>query len=405
MNYLKSLILDQEIIKDKVELEAFFEKNKISDSVLIHKVILDKKTFTDEVQARDWLESHGFYDCKIEEYDKTFIFLNFDEFNFDTKTLAKIELREGVMLEVGELRPVSESPYHLSLGNEKNIKLSGTLPSVIEIAKVVDGVHPQFGKVEIDKKMLKGFIKNFDNKVAGIDISIDYDHETREAAGWLKSLFLSVDEKTLLGEIKWTPKGALALSDKEFRYFSPEYSLNFVHPHTGKSFGATLLGGALVNRPFLKMEAIVELKDKTINEVIMDTINLKDHEAKVAEKDKVIAELKLSENEAKKAIDGFKSENEELKKENVTLKEEKAKAETEEKHNKLFSEGKINKAQLTALNEGKELIEVLSLSEKLNTDAKGKDGENKDLISLSEKEQAVCKSLGLTNEEFIKYNK
>jgi phage I-like protein len=293
----------------------------------------------------------------------------------------------------------------LSLRNDDTIKLSGSLPHIIELAKVVNGTHVNYGKVEITTEMLQSFAHNFNEGVVGVDLMIDYDHEQRGAAGWVKSVFVSMDGSTLFGEVKWTPKGAQCLSDREFRYFSPEFTLNYVHPHTGVSHGPTMLGGGLVNRPFLKMDAIVTFKE-TINnskEVTMETIALNEHKAITSDLEKTISDFKLSEEKAKKLIEGQKDEITKLSTELKEIKEAKEKAELEAKHEKLFSEGKISKAQLTALNEGKDMYEVLALSEKLTTEPNGKDGENP-VIELSESDEKACKALGISKEDYVKYN-
>ena len=83
------------------------------------------------------------------------------------------------------------------------------------------------------------------------------------------------------------------------------------------------------------------------------------------------------------------------------LEEKSAKEAKARVHEKLFTESKINKAQLVALNEGKDLLEVLSLSEKLNVDPQGAGGTPPETVELSDKEKQVCESLGLTKEEFL----
>ena len=70
-------------------------------------------------------------------------------------------------------------------------------------------------------------------------------------------------------------------------------------------------------------------------------------------------------------------------------------------HEKLFTENKINAAQLEALNAGKGQLEVLALSEKMNTKASGTEEVNEgEEIKLNAAEQSVCEQLGLSAEEF-----
>lgn len=407
MSLLKDVLMKKKIFEAEKDINNFIEENGIAPDSVIYKITFNKKDYeldqVNDFMESNWLSGYG----DVEEENGVYSCTIFDEIAFKKDSYVDIELRKGVILVVGELKPMSaDNPVLFSEKLEKNYKFSDNHPYIIELAKVVKGFHVNYGEVEITKQDLISFKNNFENKVVGVDLSIDFDHETREAAGWLIDVFLNEDNTILYGAVRWTPKGALALSNREFRYFSPEFNRNYIHPHTGVEHGPTLLGGGLVNRPFLKMEAIVSLKHNQKGSSHVDTIKLSDHNAKVAELEKTISDLKLSENTANQTLNNLKDKFDSLKKENAQLKEEKAKKELEEKHNKLFSEGKINKAQLDALNEGKELIDVLSLGEKMNTKPKGNNGNPKvDISGLTDAEIKFCEANGWSAEEFIEANK
>jgi len=410
MGFLKHTLLEQEIIKDEIEIDEKLEAAGIEDeNSIIQALIFEKKVFKTKEGVLDWVRSHCFFvDESIEETDKTYIVRQIDPIEFDLDSMKVVEIRDGIFARVGAI-DISDCCEPICFGDKKDesIKFDETLPAIIEIAKVIEGHHARFGDVKITEEDLMSFKRNFDDKVTGVDLMIDYKHDADEAAGWFRSVYMSFDNQTLLGEIKWTPKGAQALSDKEFRYFSPEFHKNFQHPHTNEIHGPTLLGGALVNRPFLRMEAIVAMSDKNNNkdEVIsMETIKLSDHNAKMAEKENELTKVKLSEQTAINTIAGIKGENTKLSDENKELKDKLEKKEKEDKHNLLFSDGKISKAQLDALNSGKDLYEVLALSEKMTTKPKGKVVKDGDTVVLSEEETEECVKLGLTTEEYAKYN-
>jgi hypothetical protein len=401
LDILKRTLLDTKISEGIADIDTFITDNGISDESLIQSFSFSKEFFPDKALAVDWVRSHGFLFDIIDESETSYRFTQIQE--SDLSELSDIDLTTGISVSFGQLKP-SENPFALD-GREQSIKFSGSLPQVIELAKVVSGTHVNYGPVEITKEMLRSFADNFDGNAVGVDIMIDFDHKQAEAAGWVKEVFLSFDEQTLLGVIRWTEKGAQALSSRTFRYISPEFTLNYTHPHTGVSHGPTLLGGGLVNRPFLKMDAIVTFKENTNNskEVKMETIALNEHKAITSDLEKTISDFKLSEEKAKKLIEGQKEEITKLSTELKEIKEAKEKAEIEAKHEKLFSEGKISKAQLVALNEGKDMYEVLALSEKLNTEPNGKDGDNP-VIELSETDEKACKALGISKEDYVKYN-
>lgn len=407
MGYIHNVLMDKKYYESIDEVEQLLQDNDVSKGSVIQHLIFDKDIFPNEEDARLWAREHGFVVEEVVEKASAWHITQLDSSEFIEETFRTIKITTGIKAVVGILKQDAAEgglqDVYLSLRNNGTIKMSGNLPHIIELAKVVNGYHVNYGAVEITRDMLKSFVRNFDDRSVGVDLMIDYDHEQRGAAGWVKSVFLSIDETTLFGEVKWTPKGAQCLSDREFRYFSPEFTLNYVHPHTGVSHGPTLLGGGLVNRPFLKMDAIVTFKEKTKNEVKMETIAMSEHNAIKSGLEKTISDYKLSEEKAKKLIEGQKEEIKTLSEKVNTLEQEKKDAEVKAKNEKLFNEGKISKAQLVALNEGKDLYEVLELSEGMNINPKGKDGSNH-VVELSEADEKACSALGISKEDYVKYN-
>lgn len=137
----------------------------------------------------------------------------------------------------------------------------GSAPARIQLFKVGKFYHPQYGEFDITPKILEEMKKNFDEKVRGIDLALDYQHENeKEAAAWFKELI--VDQSGMWAEIEWTPQGKQDVADKVYRYVSPEFQLSYQDNETLKEYGAVLLGAGLTNRPFIKrMEPVVELAE------------------------------------------------------------------------------------------------------------------------------------------------
>jgi phage I-like protein len=410
MDYLQNILMEKKYYESMDEVDQLLQDNDVDKNSIIQSLVLSKEVYPNEEDARLFAREHGFVVEEVEETTEAFIIPQLDRSEFVEESMRSIQIRTGITAIVGVLKrdAVENGPseVYLSLRNEEGIKLNGNLPHIIELAKVVNGTHVNYGKVEITKEMLQSFARNFNEGVVGVDLMIDYDHEQRGAAGWVKSVFLDRDGNTLLGEVKWTPKGAQCLSDREFRYFSPEFSLNYTHPHTGVQHGPTLLGGGLVNRPFLKMDAIVSFKErnkKQNSEVKMETIAMSEHKAITSDLEKQISDYKLSELNVKKVVDGQKEEITKLSEKVKELEAEKKQAEEKAKNEKLFNEGKINAAQLEALNEGKDFYEVLNLSETMNNEPQGATG-NQDNVVLSEADEKAMKAMGLSKEDYVKYN-
>jgi phage I-like protein len=113
--------------------------------------------------------------------------------------------------------------------------------------------HPGYGKIVFTEARVKNFVRNFNARVRGVDLDIDYDHKrfTEKAAGWIRELAdRGIDG--LWGLVEWTPAAKQSLSDGEYRYFSPEFSDSWVNPKTNQKYTDVLFGGAITNRPHLK---------------------------------------------------------------------------------------------------------------------------------------------------------
>ncbi len=409
MNFLKDFIREEKILEIDTDIEKFLEENNISDRAIIHKVILGKERFQTEEEAREYLKSKYFWDYNIEENDNEFIAVAISEKQI-SPTETKVTLGRDVVGFIGELIEVpccQEISFNdkgeVNLSSEfKTIDLHEGLPHIIEIARVAEGEHPIHGRLVITQEHLESMESNFKSKVTGVDLSINEDHKKNEAFGWFKDVFLSFDKQTLYAQVMWNTKGITALSEKEYRYFSPEFRFSYKHPHSGEKFGATLVGGALTNYPFLKMDAIVELNNKSqgAEKVTTETtIELSVHNEKIVELNNKVSEVQGK-------LDAEEAKNVELSDKVKELEDKITKSDKEKVHDKLFAEGKINKAQLVALNEGKDMLEVLSLNEKMNTKAKGSDETPEDdEIVLSAKEKEIAEQLGLTDKEYVEYNK
>jgi len=124
-------------------------------------------------------------------------------------------------------------------------------PTWVQALPVGTWHHPVHGEIAITPERVKQFADNVNGGVRGQDLNIDYDHQTGEAAGWVKAaenrgtdgLWLSVD---------WTPTARQQLAEKKYRYFSPEFQDEWEHPVSKAKLTDVLFGGALTNRPFLK---------------------------------------------------------------------------------------------------------------------------------------------------------
>lgn len=408
MAFLKDRIKEQKFLEMEVDFNKFVEDNGITDDTIIYEMIFDREVFKEEKEVREYLKDKGYYDPAISENSDEFTAVLLSPSQVDPQTNIEIVLRRGVTVKAADLIPLmvmDEIAFNdkgeINLSSKfGELKLNEGMPYIIEVARVAEGEHPAYGKLKITQEHLESMESNFTSRVTGVDLAINEDHKKNEAFGWFKDVFLSQDKQVLYAQVTWNTKGYQALSEKEYRYFSPEFRFNYVHPHSGSEHGPTLLGGALTNYPFLKMEAITELNNKNIQgeNLVEKTIELSVHNEKVVE-------LSAKVNEVQLKLDTAESKNVELNNKIEKLEKDIADDKKKAVHEKLFNENKITKAQLVALNEGKGMLEVLSLNEKMNVEAAGSETKEEKSFSLSASDKAICTSLGLTDKEYVEFNK
>ncbi|MCX8016391.1 MAG: phage protease [Rhodocyclaceae bacterium] len=120
----------------------------------------------------------------------------------------------------------------------------------------------------------------------GIDLPIDYDHQTLEAdakagpvpaAGWIKEL--QARDGALWGRVEWTPRAADLIRQKEYRFLSPV----FRHDKQGRVLA--LEGAGLTHYPNLDLTPVAHQKgdpDMTDLSPIAEALGVEAADADVA---------------------------------------------------------------------------------------------------------------------------
>lgn len=130
--------------------------------------------------------------------------------------------------------------------------------SRIQLFKTGKFRHPLYGRSVITRDTFDAFVRNFTMVNQG-EIPVDFDHapeyrgDTR-ACGWIRALHPEGDE--LWATVEWNWSGAYAIREREYRYVSPTFTLNFVSDDETKR-GPVIVGTALTNRAFLENMAPV----------------------------------------------------------------------------------------------------------------------------------------------------
>lgn len=291
-------------------------------------------------------------------------------------------------------------PVRVVLGEEG--KGFEEVPQRVQLMRTCSFYHERYGSVNITRSMFSEMKENFEQKVRGIELMIDYAHDSeREAAGWIKGLEIvdnvELSESQLWAIVEWTPVGRRTLADKEFAYLSADFDPDYKDAENlSKRFGTVLLGAGLTNRPVIKkMNPAIQLSEysQTSNKETVMTDEQKLMEAKLAQVNKLMEDMGVA------SIEDLMAAIAEMKSKNVDMMEEKQLSERKIRLSELFSKGKITKAQhdeaikvkgdvfegfvkLAELNEGIKTQEVGDTGNK-NPGANEVDPEDK-LIELSE---------------------
>ena len=193
--------------------------------------------------------------------------------------------------------------------------------------------------LEVDAKTANLLQISFDQITAGDkeQVFIDFNHDDGEASAWVTGFYWAgADPETggVRAKVEWTNAGEEALQGRNFRKFSPTFTLN----SKGEIEGTTLNAGGLVNRPAFK----------DINPIVASDGEYQNPDSKMAEiiEEKKKEEVIGQEDDSKKKEEVSAQERlAEVKKENETLKAKiKALEDDKEKEQEVAAQAAVDKA-------------------------------------------------------------
>ena len=167
-------------------------------------------------------------------------------------------------------------------------------------------------------------------------VFIDFNHDDSEASGWITGFYWAGADPEAGGvraKVEWTKAGEEALQGRNFRKFSPTFTLN----SKGEIEGTTLNAGGLVNRPAFK----------DITPIVASDGEYQKTDSNMAEiKEEKIKEEVLNQDDSKKKEEVSAQEKlAEVKKENETLKAKiKALEDDKEKEQEVAAQAAVDKA-------------------------------------------------------------
>jgi len=192
--------------------------------------------------------------------------------------------------------------------------------------------------LEVDAQTANLLQKSFDKITAGDkeQVFIDFNHDDGEASGWVTGFYWAgadPDTGGVRAKVEWTNAGEEALQGRNFRKFSPTFTLN----SKGEIEGTTLNAGGLVNRPAFKDITPIVASDGEYQKTDSNMAEI------IEEKKK---EEVVSQDDSKKKEEVTAQEQlAEVKKENETLKAKiKALEGDKEKEQEVAAQSAVDKA-------------------------------------------------------------
>lgn len=151
------------------------------------------------------------------------------------------------------------------------------VPSVVHLIPIGQWEHDAYGPIIINNADIREYAQNFNAGVRkGVFITAGHEgFQELPAVGWIMSV--EARDTGLWGTVEWTPEGIKLLSDKAFKFFSPEMCRDYEDPETHQFYRNVMTGGALTKSPYFKeLESIVfsekgakinsnNFNDKTMN--------------------------------------------------------------------------------------------------------------------------------------------
>lgn len=399
---------------EKANLSELAEKT-------IQTIIVKKTPGLTLEKAIEKLKDAGGTYYKVDEKPDSFYFRQKDPNLFEKNSYTSFEIpKRGVIIVSAKLK--DEKMSELEFSRSAPLKLSEKSENdIIQVLRCGKFYHDG-REIVIEESDLQSMVKNFSEKVRGIDLMIDFSHNSEgEAAGWIKELKLSDDKNELFATVDWTPAGQKALKDKAFRYISADFSFAYKDNETKKDFGPTLFGAGLTNRPVVKSMKPVVLSESNNfkSEVEMDEKMGHDKNYALEEEKKMqeeepksledmVAELKAQLELKDEELLKLKAEHDALRRENEervrAMEEEKALSEKNKKFDAKLSEGLVVEAQRQAFIDD-DMEKFISLQAEIKLSESGSTQEPK-IEKIEDVEDHVIKlSEELASKENISMDK
>jgi hypothetical protein len=128
--------------------------------------------------------------------------------------------------------------------------------------------HPIFSDTTIDKPTAEKLVKNFNDKVMGRDLVIEYDHGLDKAKGGKaagKVIKEEARDDGLYGLVEFNDVAKQEIENGEWHFMSNSHYDAWTHPQTGQTHEFVPENPSLTNRPYVRGMAPLNFSEIVIN--------------------------------------------------------------------------------------------------------------------------------------------
>lgn len=147
------------------------------------------------------------------------------------------------------------------------------IPDMIHLIPMGQWEHAAYGPILINNQDIREFMQNFNAKIRnGVYITAGHEgFEELPAQGWITDV--EMRDNGLWGKVEWNELGKATLSDKQYKFISPEFYRDYEDPQTHQIYRNVLIGAALTKSPYFKELEAVVFSDKNIKKQFNDNQN------------------------------------------------------------------------------------------------------------------------------------
>lgn len=155
-------------------------------------------------------------------------------------------------------------PLEFREDDKANAEDEGSLPTLIHLVPIGAWDHDLYGDIVIKASDIQEFVQNFNAKIRnGVFITAGHEGFSElPAVAWITAV--EAHEDGLWGTPDWNSLGKEALTDKQYKFLSPEFYPTYEDPQSHIIYHNVLTGAALTKSPYFKELTALVMSDKII---------------------------------------------------------------------------------------------------------------------------------------------